>query len=67
MRLERPLVEQRTIRQMCSVRDNINKKTNGENLVRIVLLAVAFFIIIQISTKEPEEKSNQHSTKHTIY
>lgn len=48
----RPLVEQRTIKHMCSVRDNINKQTNGENIVRIVLLAVAFFILVQISTRE---------------
>lgn len=57
MRLHRPLVEQRTVRHMCLVRDNSNKKTNGENIVRIVLIAVAFFILLQISTKEEVEES----------
>ena len=59
MRLQRPLVEQRTVRHMCLVRDNSNKKTNGENIVRIVLLAVAFFILLQISTKEEVEESTK--------
>lgn len=57
MRLQRPLVEQRTVRHMCLIRDNSNKKTNGENIVRIVLLAVAFFILLQISTKDEVEQS----------
>ena len=57
MRLQIPLVEQRTIRHMCSVRDSSNRRTNGENIVRIVLLAVAFFILLQISTKEEVEES----------
>tara|TARA_Y100000389_G_C17366766_1_gene466738 strand:- start:106 stop:312 length:207 start_codon:yes stop_codon:yes gene_type:complete len=57
MRLQRPLVEQRTLRHMCLVRDNSNKKANGENIVRIVLLAVAFFVLVQISTKEEVEES----------
>ena len=59
MRLNRPLVEQRTVRHMCLVRDNSNKKTNGENIVRIVLLAVAFFVLLQISTKEEVEESTK--------
>lgn len=59
MRLHRPLVEQRTVRHMCLVRDNSNKKTNGENIVRIVLLAVAFFVLLQISTKEEVEESTK--------
>uniref|UniRef100_A0A6C0J030 Uncharacterized protein n=1 Tax=viral metagenome TaxID=1070528 RepID=A0A6C0J030_9ZZZZ len=59
MRLQRPLVEQRTVRHMCLVRNNSNKKTNGENIVRIVLLAVAFFILLQISTKEEVEESTK--------
>ena len=59
MRLQRPLVEQRTVRHMCSVRDNSNKKTNGENIVRVVLLAVAFFILLQISTKEEVAESTK--------
>lgn len=42
---------------MCLIRDNSNKKTNGENIVRIVLLAVAFFILLQISTKDEVEQS----------
>lgn len=42
---------------MCLIRDNSNKKTNGENIVRIVLLAVAFFVLVQISTKEGVEES----------
>lgn len=57
MRLQRPLVEQRTVRHMCLARDNSNKKSNGENIVRIVLLAVAFFVLLQISTKEVVEES----------
>lgn len=52
MRLQRPLVEERTVRHMCLARDNSNKKINGENIVRIVLLAVAFFVLLQISTNE---------------
>lgn len=59
MRLQRPLVEQRTVRHMCLVRDNSNKKTNGENIVRIVLIAVAFFILLQISTREEVEESTK--------
>jgi hypothetical protein len=59
MRLQRPLVEQRTVRHMCLVRDSSNKKTNGENIVRIVLLAVAFFILLQISTKEEIKESTK--------
>ena len=59
MRLHRPLVEQRTVRHMCLVRDNSNKKTNGENIVRIVLLAIAFFVLLQISTKEEVEESTK--------
>ena len=59
MRLQRPLVEQRTVRHMCLVRDSSNKKTNGENMVRIVLLAVAFFILLQISTTEEVEESTK--------
>ena len=42
---------------MCLVRDNSNKKTNGENIVRIVLLAVAFFVLLQLSTNEVVEES----------
>ena len=61
MRLERPLVEQRTIRQMYLVRDTANKKTNGENIVRIVLLAVAFFVVLQISTKNTEENKYENA------
>lgn len=63
MRLHRPLVEQRTVRHMCLVRDNSNKKTNGENIVRIVLLAVAFFILLQISTKEEVEETKKVKIK----
>lgn len=63
MRLQRPLVEQRTVRHMCSVRDNSNKKTNGENIVRIVLLAIAFFILLQISTEEVEESTKKVKIK----
>jgi len=44
---------------MCLVRDNSNKKTNGENIVRIVLIAVAFFILLQISTREEVEESTK--------
>ena len=58
MRLQRPLVEQRTVRHMCLVRDSSNKKTNGENIVRIVLLAVAFFVVLQISTRQEEEEAS---------
>ncbi len=61
MRLQRPLVEQRTVRHMCLVRDNSNKKTNGENIVRIVLLAVAFFVLLQISTREVQEPKKINS------
>ena len=57
MRLQRQLVEQRTVRHMCLIRDNSNKKTNGENIVRIVLLSVAFFVLLHISTKEQTEES----------
>jgi len=42
---------------MCLIRDNSNKKTNGENIVRIVLLSVAFFVLLHISTKEQTEES----------
>ena len=48
---------------MCSVRDNSNKKTNGENIVRIVLLAIAFFILLQISTEEVEESTKKVKIK----
>lgn len=57
MRLHRPLVEQQTIRKMCSLRDNMTRKNNGENVVRVILLALAFFVVMQISTREPETKS----------
>lgn len=63
MRLQRPLVEQRTVRHMCMVRDNSNKKSNGENIVRIVLLAVAFFVLLQISTRETEETKPKFKIK----
>tara|TARA_X000000368_G_C22930674_1_gene667471 strand:+ start:727 stop:882 length:156 start_codon:yes stop_codon:yes gene_type:complete len=40
---------------MNSVSENMSKKTNGENIVRIILIALAFFVVIQISTRAPEE------------
>jgi hypothetical protein len=49
------LVEQRTLKRMNSVSENITKKSNGENIVRIILIALAFFVVIQISTREPEQ------------
>jgi hypothetical protein len=52
---------------MCLVRDSSNKKTNGENIVRIVLLAVAFFVVLQISTRqEEEEASNTKKVRFNI-
>lgn len=59
MRLQRPLVELRTMRHLCIVRDNSNKKANGENMIRIVLLAVAFFVLLQFSTREVEEPTKK--------
>lgn len=49
------LVEPRTLKRMNSVSENMSKKTNGENIVRIILIALAFFVVIQISTRAPEE------------
>jgi hypothetical protein len=56
MKLKTPLVQQRTVNHLCLITNNANKKINGENIIRIVLLSVAFFILFQISTKEQEQK-----------
>ena len=43
----KPLVEPRTFRHMCAIRSKIEKKNNGENLVRVILLVVVFFLLLQ--------------------
>ncbi len=45
------LVEQSTLRRMGSVSESMSKKANGENLVRVILLALVFFVIVQIACR----------------
>lgn len=47
LRNMKPLVEPRTFRHMCAMRSKIEKKNNGENLVRVILLLVVFFLLLQ--------------------
>ncbi len=56
------LVEQRTVQHMCSVRDNLSRKSNGENMIRMILLALGFFILFQMATRPQEEKEEKTPT-----
>ena len=64
MRLHRPLVERRTVEYLCSVRENMNRKSNGENMVRVVLIAVVMFVLLKLSTGSHDlKRSNSNTSK----
>jgi hypothetical protein len=54
-----PLVEKRTVLHMCTMRDDMVRKSNGENMVRLVLLALAFFTVLQFATREKEKEKDE--------
>ena len=58
-----PLVQQRTVRHMYTVRDQMSRKTNGENMVRVVLLALCFFVLLQLCTGAREKDEVKDSGK----
>ena len=57
------LVEKRTVQHMCSVRDGLQRKSNGENMIRIVLLSVIFFIMFQMFSKSHEHPTTASSAQ----
>ena len=50
------LVEQRTVQHLTAVQDSLSRKSNGENMIRMILLALFFFILFQMATRPQEEK-----------
>tara|TARA_B100001741_G_C16406115_1_gene529309 strand:+ start:81 stop:329 length:249 start_codon:yes stop_codon:yes gene_type:complete len=62
------LVERRTFHHMCNVRDSMQKKSNGENMIRIVLLCIVFFILLQMfhqnATETTKEEDEDKLSKH---
>lgn len=47
----RPLVERSTLSRVYSLKDSVTRKNNGENLVRLILIVMVFFVILTIATK----------------
>jgi hypothetical protein len=48
---------------MYTVRDQMSRKTNGENMVRVVLLALCFFVLLQLCTGERVKEEIKDSGK----
>lgn len=64
----KPLVEPRTFRHMCAMRSKMEKKNNGENLVRVILIVVVFFLLLQamyhtqqLAEEEKPRRAGVHS------
>ena len=46
----RPLVERHTYTRMCATALAVERKNNGENMIRLVLLLAVFLILLQLAT-----------------
>ena len=63
-----PLVEPRTFMRMCALRSRLEKKNNGENMVRVILIIVVFFLLLQamyhtqqLANEEKQGKPVRHA------
>ena len=62
------LVEPRTYRHMCLTMQNVQKKNNGENLVRVIIIVVIFFLLLQAMyhTNEIANSEKESKTHHFL-
>ena len=67
LRNMKPLVEPRTFRHMCAIRSKIEKKNNGENLVRVILIVVVLFLLLQAMYHTRELAENDNPQKAGVH
>lgn len=54
----RPLVEDRTIRHVWAVQNTVKRKNNGENMIRLILLCVVFFVLVQLFKQQTIQRGD---------